>query len=285
VSRSRPARPWHDGAVEDHNRRWWDERARLHPGTPFYAELVERLRAGGDTLTAIEKGGLGDVAGKALLHVQCHIGTDTLSWARRGARVTGLDFSPPALQAAVALAAELGLEARWVESDALGIPARLHGRFDVVFASWGVITWIGDLDRWFDNAAACLRPGGTLFLAEIHPVLACFDAAPEGAPHPVDWVWPYFHPGAPLRWEEAGSYADRDAETRQNVTVEHPHSLSDVLGGALRAGLRVDRFDEHRALPYRPLPIAVRGDDGLYRLPPPWGERIPLSFSLRATRE
>lgn len=270
--------------MRDPNRRWWDERARLHPETDFYRALIGRLRAGDDALTSIERDGVGDVAGKALLHLQCHIGTDTLSWARRGARVTGLDFSPPALEAAATLASELGLAAEWVQSDALAIPEPLRGRFDVVFASWGVLPWIDDLDRWFDNAAACLRPGGTFFLAESHPMLLCFDAAPADSPQPVDWFWPYFRPATPLRLEESGSYAAPGAETKENVTLEHPHPMSEILGGALRAGLRIDEFHEHRALPYPPLPIATRGADGLYRLPPPWSDRIPLSFSLRATR-
>jgi SAM-dependent methyltransferase len=267
------------------NHRYWEERAALHPTTDFYGGRIQRLTEGGSALTTMEERAVGDVAGKRLLHLQCHIGTDTLSWAQKGAIVTGVDFSPRALEEAAKLAAQLGLEAEWVEADARALPASLHGRFDLVFASWGVLTWIDDPDAWFTGAAACLAPGGRLFLADGHPMLFCFDDADDG-PHPIDWAWPYFAPeaGEPLLGEEPGSYADPRAATTENQTEEWPHSMADIVGAVLRAGLRLDAFEEHRAVPWQPFRIAEPGEDGLWRLPSPWRERIPLAYSLLATK-
>src|ERR1700686_369659 len=148
------------------NRKYWDELARLHVDTPFYK--TDAFRTGEKNIDPLAREWLGDVSGKKLLHLQCHFGLETLSLARMGANVTGLDFSPNAVAIARALSSEANLTATFIEADVLAAPDHLRG-FDTVFASWGVLCWISDLSTWMGVAARALKPGGRLVLLEGHP--------------------------------------------------------------------------------------------------------------------
>ena len=155
------------------NRALWDEWTSIHVRSEFYD--VESFKRGGIRLRPYELEEIGDVAGKDVLHLQCHFGLDTLSFARLGARVTGADFSAPAIAQARALAEELGLDARFVQSNLYDLPSTLQGDFDVVYTSRGVIGWLPDLDRWAEVAAHFVRPGGIFYITEGHPVMwACW---------------------------------------------------------------------------------------------------------------
>ena len=268
------------------NRAWWDERAPLHAGPGSIYDL-DAFRRRPDRLHSIESEEVGDVAGRTLLHLQCHIGTDTLSWATRGAIVTGIDFSPPALAVARGLAQELGLadRARFVESDVYGLPDRLDGEFDVVFASWGAIAWLPDVARWFRVAARFARPGGFVYLADGHPTAWIFndDAATPGD---LRVTYPYFTTDGPIAYvgpDISGSYAVPDASTAHNDTHEWIHPIASIVQAAIDAGLTVELLHEHTQIPWRMFPFLVGGDDGLYRLPDGMPS-IPLSFSLRARK-
>jgi 2-polyprenyl-3-methyl-5-hydroxy-6-metoxy-1,4-benzoquinol methylase len=150
------------------NRALWDEWTPIHVGSAFYD--VDGWKSGRrHDLPPLLVDEVGDVAGKDLLHLQCHFGLDTLSWARRGARVTGADFSERAVEQARLLAAETGLEARFVVSDVVDLPDRLEGDFDVVFTSFGVLNWLPDVPRWAEVVAHFVRPGGFFYIAEAHP--------------------------------------------------------------------------------------------------------------------
>ena len=157
----------------DVNRAWWDGAAAVHGNDPVYD--TEALIAGVDSLGEEERAALaasvGNVGGLDVIHVQCHIGFDTISLARRGARVVGLDFSPAALAKAEQLARRADVEASWVQADAARIPADLHGRFDLAYATIGAICWIEDISAWMWSIAQTLRPGGRFVLVEIHPLL------------------------------------------------------------------------------------------------------------------
>ncbi|ONH32960.1 SAM-dependent methyltransferase [Pseudofrankia asymbiotica] len=263
-----------DGAVA--NRAWWDERVPIHLASDYY-DLDEFL-AEPDVLRAFETAEVGDVNGARLLHLQCHIGLDTLSWAHRGATVTGLDFSGPAVDAAEALAAELALPARFVTADVYDAADVLAGEtFDIVYTGIGALNWLPDVERWAGVVARLLAPGGFLYLAEIHPVQDVLDDE-SGSTFDLD----YFDIG-PIIWEEEGSYADPDAETDANVTVEYHHTLGSVVSAVAGAGLCLEFLHEHDCVPTQRFDTLVRGDDNLYRFPA-GTPRVPLLYSLRASK-
>jgi SAM-dependent methyltransferase len=261
------------------NRALWNAWTRLHVDSAFYD--VEGFKAGRETLGAIERAALGDVRDKTLLHLQCHLGLDTLSWARQGAKVTGVDFSDEAIGAARTLAGELALPARFVRSDLYDLPGALDGRFDIVFTSHGVLSWLPDLDRWAGVIAHFLQPGGTFFILELHPFAAIFDddrKEPE-----LRLLYPYFHGPEPIRCERVGSYAVPDAPMR---SVEHVwlHTMGDILGSLIRAGLRIEAFSEYPYLTWALFPWMERRPDGMWQVPAAVGSRsLPLMFSLTAS--
>jgi ubiquinone/menaquinone biosynthesis C-methylase UbiE len=257
----------------------WDERAVIHAADESGFYELAALRQGHDTLDAIACG-IGDVRGLRVAHLQCHIGTDSVCLAKRGASVTGLDFSPAALKAARELAEELKRDCRFVEGNVYDARALLDGEFDRVFVTWGAINWLPDIARWAKTVASILKPGGQLFLAEAHPTTLCFD-----------WVDGQIAPGFDLRTPQAQpiaedlatTYNDTQTQIRSTRTYEWMHALSDILNGLIAAGMRIDRFDEHEALPWAPFPNLVKGPDVYYRFPP-GHPRLPLSFSLTATK-
>ena len=228
---------------------------------------------------------MGTVEGKRLVHLQCHFGLDTLSWARRGASVVGLDFSVPAVEAAQALADELDLDARFVASDVYEAEAALEGEgFDVVYTGLGALNWIGDLERWAAIVAALLEPGGFLYLAEFHPLTWVF--AEEELVIEDD----YFQDAEGGRVDgPPGTYADLEAKTEHNATHEWLHPISRVLTAVLDAGLRIELFHEHDYTLFPAWPLLERDSEFLeagdvYRWPA-GHPRLPLMYSLRARRD
>jgi SAM-dependent methyltransferase len=259
------------------NRDTWDAWADRHVTSAFYD--VEAFKAGRDSLEP-EDVELGDVAGRSLLHLQCHFGKDTLSWARRGARVTGVDFSERAIGHARALASELGLPATFVCSTVDDAPQAVDGTFDIVYTSRGVLGWLPDLERWGRVVAHFLRPGGTFFIHEHHPFMDVFD---DEVPEPALAVrFPYFGGGDPQRFEYAGSYAVDDQDLR-SVEYWWPHSLADVFGALLAAGLRIESFHEHDELFFKFWPWMAEAGEGRWRLPDQL-PRLPLAYTLKAVR-
>lgn len=259
----------------DENRANWDERVAIHLDSDFYDH--DGFLAGRDTLERFEPGEVGDVTGLDLVHLQCHFGHDTLSWARRGARVTGVDFSEPAIAAARATAEDLGIAARFVVADVLDAPDALEGAtFDVVYTSHGVLVWLPDIDGWAEVVVTLLRPGGFVYLSEGHPITwAVADDEPR-------LVGDYFQEG-PARFDEPGTYADPDAATTHNVTNEWQHTLGDVVTALTSRGLVLEFLHEHPFAVWRRYRWLEHRGDGTYG-PPPGGPRIPLLFSLRARR-
>jgi SAM-dependent methyltransferase len=258
------------------NRALWDERVPAHAASEEYD--LAGLVAGDDHLRPWEPEHVGDVTGKDLIHLQCHIGTDTIGWARRGARTVGLDFSPPALAVAADLSARCGLDIEWVHSDVYEAVAAVGPRrFDVVYTGIGAIGWLPDLPRWAQIVHDLLRPGGFLYLFEIHPMwVALGDDGRTLREHAF---------GADYqRWDEDvdGSYAAPDAHFVNRVSWERLHNLGDTLSAVLGAGLVIELFEEHDAT-NAPTPWLERGPDRLFRFPEgAW--HFPLTFSLRARR-
>jgi SAM-dependent methyltransferase len=263
------------------NRAWWDERVPIHVGSTFYD--VEGFRAGGSSLRPFEVEEVGDVAGKRLVHLQSHFGLDTLSWARAGASVVGLDFSPPAVEAGTKLAEEMGLDARFVCANLYDAVEALGGeRFEIVYTGLGALNWLPDLPRWSSIVAELLEPGGMLYLSEFHPFTWVF------ADDTLDIEYGYFHnpEGESFDDGEQGSYADMTIPTRNNATVEWAHTMSDVLTAVLGAALRIELLSEHDytlfpRFTHLELDTETLGAGVIYRRPE-GTPRLPLMYSLRA---
>jgi len=261
----------------DLNRRMWDERVPIHLTSALYDVASFRNGERPVRLRDFELVEVGDVRDRELVHLQCHIGTDTLSWAWLGARVVGLDFSPAAVDAARTLARDIGVDAEFVCGDALDAPAVLGRTFDIVYTGLGAIIWLPDITRWAAVCASLLRPGGFLYVAEFHPFIRIF--AWEGD-RVVDHD--YFD-RSPTYDDSTGTYADLDAPTVHNASYEWHHTLGDVVTAVARAGLVVELLHEHDHTLYPRWPWLVVGDDAIFRTPPGM-PRLPLKYSLRARK-
>lgn len=260
------------------NRRHWDEIVPIHAESDFYD--VASFKAGESKLKPVELGELGDVRGKSLLHLQCHFGLDTLSLAREGAIVTGVDFSERAIETARALAEETSIEARFLVSDIYALPKALEGEFDIVFTSYGVLCWLPDIPRWAQVAAGFVKPGGTFYIVEFHPFASVFDDAQDVTGLHVRY--PYFPSDEPLRFEVDGTYA-ASAKLERRVTYEWPHPISEVVSALIDAGLRIEFFHEFPFSTYQFLPFTEVAADKTVRLTKHDG-CLPLLFSIKATR-
>lgn len=273
------------------NRGVWDAWTVAHADSDHHAD-VAAVRAGGLSLRGVERAELGDVAGKTVLHLQCNMGADTLSWARLGATVTGVDISDAAIAQARRLADETGLPARFIRSDVYALPGALDEQFDIVFTSYGALCWLGDLDRWAAILARYVKPGGIAYLVEMHPfsnMLAAGEEDPTGRTFRI--AAPYFTPAAPLA-EDVGATTRDPAHA---TVYAWSHGLGEILSALLGAGLRLDYVHEFPYTFYRRFPALVRGDDGYWHWPeasgaadaagtPDMTNTLPLLFSARATR-
>ena len=263
---------------EKSNQAMWDDWAAAHAGSKFYD--VAGFKAGKNSLSKIELEELGDVNGKTLLHLQCHFGMDTLSWARLGAQVTGVDFSPKAIELAQALSQEIGASANFVCASIYDLPQALEGQFDIVFTSYGVLCWLSDLPRWGQVIAHFLKPGGVFYIADGHPFAMVFNNEPDAASLQV--AYPYFHQDTPVSYQTEGSYAVGDVGQR-HTGFEWVHSLGDIINALLGAGLRLEYLHEFPFGFYQHFPFMRQGEDGSWRLPE-LSDSVPLVFSIRATK-
>jgi SAM-dependent methyltransferase len=269
------------------NLRNWEDRVPIHAASQTYD--LAGLAADPQRLSGVvsrDRDRLGDLGGRDVLHLQCHIGTDTLSLARLGAAsVTGLDFSPSALAVARDLATAAGADIELVESELYDAPAALAGRsFDLVYTGTGALNWLPDIRGWARVVAALLRPGGTLHLHEGHPVLWSLDHQRDDDLLVIRF--PYFESAGPIAMNEPGTYTDGDtAALKHTVTVEWNHGLGEIVQAVIDAGLVVTMLAELRYCDWLALPAVME------EAPPEGGarlrvapERLPLTYTLRATR-
>jgi SAM-dependent methyltransferase len=256
----------------DANRKLWNGWTPIHARSSFYD--VDAFRKGKTSLNEIELEQVGDVDGKRLLHLQCHFGLDTLSWARLGADATGVDFSERAIALAKQLSTETGVEARFLCGDIYDLADLVEGRFDVVFTSYGVLPWLPDLDRWARLVASVLERGGVFHLVEFHPLASMLGE--DGR----TFRYRYFHEPEPDRADNVGSYADPAADFRHD-SYEWSHSLGDVVEALLGAGLTIRSFREHPCSPYNCFPFLEEREPGRWfaRID---GTDLPLLFSISA---
>jgi SAM-dependent methyltransferase len=263
----------------ENNRKLWNQMVPYHVASDFYD--VEGFKRGRCTLSDIELEEVGDVAGKSLLHLQCHFGMDTLSWARRGANVTGIDFSEPAIEQARALASEVGLEATFVCCPVDEAADRLNRTFDIVYTSAGVLCWLPDLGPWARTIARSLEPGGVFYILDGHPMANCFEN--EGDVKGLDVKYSYFHEETPLRWHPGGSYADPEADITY-PSYEWQHTLGDIINALLGEGLRLVFLHELPFCGYAHFPFLEEREGGWWHLPGSLDRTIPMTFSLKARK-
>ncbi len=262
----------------DANRTLWDARVSVHEKSEFYD--LPAFKAGAPALKPLELEELGAVDGKTLLHLQCHFGQDSLDWARRGATVTGVDFSGQAIGLARSLAAEMNLQAEFVESDIDSLPDNLTGEFDIVFTSYGALMWLPDIRRWAEVVARFLKPGGTFYVAEFHPASWIFDEEAEK----LEVKYPYFNTGEPLALPSTGSYADPDGSSGTFMEYSWCHSLADIITALIDAGLTLEFIHEFPYSIYPQFPkLMEEREDGYWRLKEGDGS-LPLMFSIRAVK-
>jgi SAM-dependent methyltransferase len=257
----------------------WNNRAALHirDATGFYD--VEGFLAGRDTLYPVEASEIGDVKGKRLLHLQCHFGLDTLSLARRGAVVTGLDFSPVAIEGARDLALKANLPATFVQADVYDAGAVIPDQFDMVYTSWGTICWLSDIRRWAEVVAGMLVPGGVFHFVDSHPSAQVLDERDGRLEPTYGWRTPKEKPDAFVETKTYTGDEHKQAMTDYNWI----HPISDIVGSLIEAGLTLEFLHEHEILPYRLFPSMVPTGDGMFRLPD-GVVPIPLSFSFKAVK-
>ena len=262
------------------NRRNWDERAAIHSRDATGGYMLDRFRAGEDALHAIEAAELGDISGKRALHLQCHIGRDTLCLVRRGAIATGLDFSAAALDFARRLSAETGLRAKFVHGTVDEAPSLTPGPFDLVFTTWGTMCWLPDMTIWARVIASVLAPNGELYFADAHPAFLMLEEHDGKLMPTYDFQTP---PDRPLEFVDATTYTGDPTIMTHQSTRQWIHSLSSILGALIDAGLTITMFHEHEVLPWPGVPSLVPASERLWRLPD-GHPRMPLSFSLSAKK-
>ena len=257
------------------NRNNWDERTPVHAASDFYD--VEGFKKGRITLTDLERQEVGDVSDKTLLHLQCHFGLDTMSWSRLGAKATGVDFSDAAIGRARALNEELGLGVRFINSNIYDLPDVLEEQFDIVFTSYGVLSWLPDIAGWAEVVSHHLKPGGVFYIVEFHPFAAVFEASEAGEMTPAH---DYFHHEL---FSEGGEPGYAGTEVLETPSYEWQHSLSDIVCALIDAGLSMEFLHEFPFTRYQAQSVMEQGTDGWWRLPR-HNDSIPQMFSIRATR-
>jgi SAM-dependent methyltransferase len=264
-------------------------RANWNSRVPFHARGygLEQFRSDSAWLSEVvrfDQARLGDVRGLELLHLQCHIGTDTLSLERLGASVTGLDFSGPALTVARDLARDCGAAATYVEAEVYDAVAALDGRrFDLVYSGIGALCWLPSIERWAATVSRLLKPGGRLFLREGHPVLwALCNPRPDEL---LVLEYPYFEVDGGTEFIEPKTYVEHEGELSSPRSVTFNHGIGEILTAILAAGLRLVAFEEHRSVPWDAFGAAgVRDDDGEYRLRE-GPDRLPATYTLQAIKD
>ncbi len=262
------------------NRANWDERVAIHLRDTTGLYGLDATRSGQDVLGPIEAAEIGDITGKRLLHSQCHFGLDTISLSRRGAQATGLDFSPMAIEAARALADEVGVDIDFVEGHVYDAAEVAGTGYDIVFTTWGTIGWLSSISRCAEAISDCLSPGGFLYLADGHPILDMITERDDRLDFAFDWRTPQ---DAPIIETVEQSYAVDGTRIDNNRTYTWNHPLSDIIGALSERGLRLEFLHEHEAIPWQAFPSMVATGDRMF-VQQPGQTKLPLAFSLKAVK-
>lgn len=255
------------------NKAAWDIKTDIHINSEFYNNKT--FLKGESSLKHIELDLLGDIKGKSILHLQCHFGQDTISLARLGAKVTGIDLSDKAIDYAKMMSKELGIDAKFICSDIYELPNILDEKFDIVFTSYGVIGWLPDMERWAKVISHYLKPRGHFIMVEFHPVVWMFDEDFQA----VDYS--YFKAGEIIE-QLQGTYADQDSDV-QYSTVTWNHSLSDVLNNLIRANIQINRFEEYDYSPYNCFKHTIEIEREKYRIKH-LDDKLPMIYAIEGIK-
>lgn len=262
---------------EDANQRMWDELAPVH----YRSYGLDRLRKGQTLIDDIQITEMGDVKGKSLLHLQCHIGSDTLSWALHGAEVTGIDFSEQSIKFAKRLSEELQLEAEFIHSNIYDIEKHLNRQFDIVYTSQGVLCWLKDIKEWARLIVKYLKPGGLFYIMESHPIRNIFLDTKTG---PLEIAYSYFHSDKAIEWnDDKPDYSDSTFVYRK-PSYEWAWTLSDIINSLISAGLTIELLNEYDKAFDKNFPDMVKESDGWWYYPAYRG-KLPLIFTLKARKK
>ena len=255
------------------NRETWNKKVAIHERSDFYN--LKEFKKGKSSLNHYELNALGDVSNKTLLHLQCHFGQDTLSWARMGAMATGIDLSDEGIKLAKKLNEELKQNANFVCCNVLDVSKHISEKFDIIFTSYGTIGWLPDLKPWAQMISERLEKRGVFYIVEFHPIAWMFDYCVS--PPKLEYG---YHQKEALYEEYEGTYADQDSKM---ISKEYGwnHSLGEVITSLTNAGLRIEYLNEHDASPYNIFPDLITNKDGLYELS---NKLYPLIFELKATK-
>jgi SAM-dependent methyltransferase len=263
------------------NRKKWDELAEVHyKGDGYDVKSFIEKRSG---LHQLEIDEMGDVSNKCLLHLQCHFGKDTLSWVLRGATpVVGVDFSENAISFANELANKMDLDAKFIHCNIYDLKNHLDEKFDIVYCSYGAIPWLHDLKTWAELISHYLKPGGFFYIIDAHPTAFMFDNDPSGD---IAVKYSYFKKKEPLKFVEDGSYADAEAKLENTTEYAWNYSVSEIINSLIKAGLRIEFFNEHTQVPWKLYDMLENREEDWYFFPKGWkGREFPLLFSLKAIK-
>lgn len=255
------------------NKSLWNQRTVVHKDSSFYN--LEGFKNGDTVLTPIELNEVGDVKGKKMLHLQCHFGMDSLNWARLGADVTGVDLSDEAIKEAKLLNDELGLNAKFICCNVYDLKEYLDEKFDIVFTSYGTIGWLPDLDKWADIVSHYLKPGGTFYIADFHPVLWMFD---DEFTH----IQYSYENKEIIVTESQGTYTDKNADIKAKEYGWN-HSISEILNSLIRQGLNIEHFNEFMYSPYPCFNNVIEFEEGKWHIKGLEG-KIPMVYSILAKK-
>lgn len=255
------------------NKASWNNRLESHLASDFYD--LEGFKNGKSSLNDLELDILGDITGLKILHLQCHFGQDTISLSRLGAKVTGMDLSNKSIKKATELAEECGTDTKFVCCDVYDLPNHLLGDFDIVFTSYGTISWLPDLDKWAAVISHFLKPGGRFVFAEFHPVVWMFDDEMERI------QYPYFNI-EPIIEEEEGTYADRSAAIKQKYVCWN-HGLAEVVTSLLNKGMTLKLLREFDYSPYAFVNHSEEVESGKFRIKN-FQDKVPLVYALEAIK-
>jgi SAM-dependent methyltransferase len=257
------------------NKETWNKKVAVHAKSEMYA--MESFKKGKSSLMKYELNGLQDVTGKSLLHLQCHFGQDTLSWARMGAKVTGIDLSDEAIKLAKSLNEELNLEATFHCCNVFDVNDHVTDTFDIVYTSYGVIGWLNDLKKWAEIIASRLNDGGTFYMVEFHPIVWMFDYLQT--PPTLRYA---YHQDEVIYEEYEGTYAEDGKTKMTSKEYAWNHGFSEVINALIGAGLTIEYLNEHDASPYDVLPNLVKNKEGLYETET---KLYPMIYELKATKK
>lgn len=259
----------------------WESRVPVHAAAYGLDRFVEDPEHLSDVVRD-DAPALGDLTGLRVAHLQCHLGTDTVSLARLGADVVGLDFSPSALEVARALADRAGNEVRFVQADVYDAVEAIGDGFDLVYTTVGIVAWLPSMTRWAKVVAELLTPGGRLYLRDGHPMLMTLDETRDD--HQLVVTHPYFRRPEPQRWEDTSSYTGQAGAVSSPVCFEWSHPLSEIVQAVIDAGLDVTRLHEGDTLDWAFAPWMEADDQGHYRFPAEQRALVPTEFTLEAIR-